>query len=459
MSKYNAKAILLGLTGGTVSKEDNDLNITINAEHEGDNDAGEGEAADLGATDPAPVETVEETTPVEAVPGEGEVTEEPVVDAAEPVAEDTSGTPEAAELDVQEAAEGMDETQEQIENVNEATEGLEALALTLAQISVEGIEVTPLAAQMLNNQYDYAVRKFPALRHQSLRVASCEDFAVSTEDATTVSLEKVMDGIKNGIKAIITFLKELGQKFMAMLGHVISASAIMKRKAQALQGQAKSFKGQPKEVSVAGLLTTPDFSVASIKQLADLLSSIGTKAYEQFLNIDARSSEEDVDNLIKNGPFIEAIKPYLGKSFIGGFKIENSNGGPTLTSVEGKDGVKVKLSGTEAAAFAGAIVNLADAIEAYKRGENIRKRVLSTLTGMAEGIAAVEEERKPRYMQVIRRGMKLVSEQMAFEKRLIAKALAVGNATNNVVAAAIDGKHAEGATASNAPQLGAPKKK
>ncbi len=457
MSKYNAKAILLGLTGGTVSKEDNDLNITINAEHEGDNDAGEGEAADLGA-DPAPVETVEETTPVEAVPGEGEVIEEPVVDAAEAVADDTSGTPEAAELDVQEAAEDMDETQEQIENVNEATEGLEALAITLAQISVEGIEVTPLAAQMLNNQYDYAVRKFPALRHQSLRVASCEDFAVSTEDATTVSLEKVMDGIKNGIKAIITFLKELGQKFMAMLGHVISASAIMKRKAQALQGQAKSFKGQPKEVSVAGLLTTPDFSVASIKQLADLLSSIGTKAYEQFLNIDARSSEDDIDNLIKNGPFIEAIKPYLGKSFIGGFKIENSNGGPTLTSVEGKDGVKVKLSGTEAAAFAGAIVNLADAIEAYKRGVNIRKRVLSALTGKAEGIAAVEEERKPRYMQVIRRGMKLVSEQMAFEKRLIAKALAVGNATNNVVAAAIDGKVAEGAKPSNAPQLGAPKK-
>ena len=38
MSKYNAKAILLGLTGGTVSKEDNDLNITINADHEGDED-------------------------------------------------------------------------------------------------------------------------------------------------------------------------------------------------------------------------------------------------------------------------------------------------------------------------------------------------------------------------------------------------------------------------------------
>ena len=459
MSKYNAKAILLGLTGGTVSKEDNDLNITINAEHEGDADNGEGEAADLSA-EPTPVETVEETTPIEAVPGEGEVAEEPIVDAAEPVAEDTSGTPEAAELDVQEAAEGMDETQEQIENVNEATEGLEALAITLAQISVEGIEVTPLAAQMLNNQYDFAVRKFPALRHQSLRVASCEDFAVSNEDATTVSLEKVMDGIKNGVKAIVAFLKNLGQQLLTLLGHVLSASAVMKRKAESLQTQAKSFKGSAKEVSVAGLLTSKDFSVASIKELADLLNSIGTKAYEPYLNFGAESFGDE--SLKENGIHNESLKPYIGKTFIGGFKVdhklEERNDGTGITAVEGKEGVKVKLSGAEAGALAGAVVNLANAIESYKRGEAVRKKVISHLTGFAEGIDSVEEGRRVKMLPLIRKVMAKVSTAMAFEKRLIAKALAVGNATNNVVAAAIDGKTAEGATASNAPQLGAPKK-
>ena len=448
MSKYNAKAILLGLTGGTVSKEDNDLNITINAEHEGDNDAGDGEAADFGA-DPAPVETVEETTPVEAVPGEGEVTEEPVVDAAEPVAEDTSGTPEAAELDVQEAAEDMDETQEQIENVNEATEGLEALAITLAQISVEGIEVTPLAAQMLNNQYDFAVRKFPTLRHQSLRVASCEDFAVSQEDATTVSLEKVMDGIKNGVKAVIEFLKNLGQQLLTLLGHVLSASAVMKRKAESLQAQAKSFKGDAKEVSVAGLLTSKDLSVASIKELADALNAIGTKGYEALANGGGNIGAD---------AHVDSVKSFFGKTFIGGFKIENTNGGPGLTSVAGKDGVKIKLSATEAGALAGAVVNLAQAIETYKRGESVRKKVVKKLTDEATALSNSTGGESTGKLQALRKRMNAVSQLMSFEKRLIGKALAVGNATNNVVAAAIDGKVAEGAKPSNAPQLGAPKK-
>lgn len=449
MSKYDAKAILLGLTGGTVSKEDNDLNITINAEHEGDNDAGEGEAADLGATEPAPVETVEETTPVEAVPGEGEVTEEPVVDAAEPVVEDTSGTPEAAELDVQEAAEGMDETQEQIENVNESVEGLEALALTLAQISVEGIEVTPLAAQMLNNQYDFAVRKFPVLRTQPLRVASCEDFAVSNEDATTVSLEKVMDGIKNGVKAVIEFLKNLGQQFLTLLGHVLSASAVMKRKAESLQAQAKSFKGDAKEVSVAGLLTSKDLSVASIKELADALNAIGTKGYEALANGGGNIGAD---------AHVDSVKSFFGKTFIGGFKIENTNGGPGLTSVAGKDGVKIKLSAAEAGALAGAVVNLAQAIEAYKRGESVRKNVVKKLTDEATALSNSTGGEDAGKLQALRKRMNAVSQLMSFEKRLIGKALAVGNATNNVVAAAIDGKAAEGAKPSNAPQLGAPKK-
>ncbi len=452
MSKYNAKAILLGLQG-TVSKEDNDLNITINADHEGESDAGEGEAVDLGA-DAAPVETVEEeVSPVEAVPGEGDVVEEPIVDAADPVAEDTSGTPEAAELDVQEAAEEVDETQEQIENVNEATEGLEALALTLAQISVEGLDVSPLTAQMLNNQYDFATRKFPALRTAANRVASCEDFAVSQEDATTVSLEKVMDGIANGVKAIIAFLKDLGQKFLAMLGHVLSASAVMKRKAESLQSQAKGFKGAPKEVAVAGLLTSKDLSVASIKELADALNSIGTKGYEALAAGEGNIGED---------AHVGSVKALFGKTFIGGFKIENTSNGPGFTTVEGKEGVKAKLSGTEAGALAGAVVNLAQALEAYKRGESIRKNVVKKLTDEATALSNAAGGENTGKIAAIRKRMKAVSELMSFEKRLIGKALAVGNATNNVVASAINGKVAEGAEAQNAnstPRLNAPSKK
>ena len=177
MGRYNAAALMAGMGAAiTVSQEDNDLNININADHEGDGEGGEAGVADFDNTSPADTEATD-PAPV-----------------GEDIEADTSGAPETAELDVAEAGGDVDEVATQIEDVNDTAAGLEGIVIQLATISQEGIEVTPLAAQMLNNQYDYAVRKFPALRHQSLRVASCEDFAVSNEDATTVSLEKVMDG-------------------------------------------------------------------------------------------------------------------------------------------------------------------------------------------------------------------------------------------------------------------------
>ena len=152
----------------------------------------------------------------------------------------------------------------------------------------------------------------------------------------------------------------------------------------------------------------------------------------------------------------------FGKTFIGGFKIENTSNGPGFTTVEGKEGVKAKLSGTEAGALAGAVVNLAQALEAYKRGESIRKNVVKKLTDEATALSNAAGGENTGKIAAIRKRMKAVSELMSFEKRLIGKALAVGNATNNVVASAINGKVAEGAEAQNAnsaPRLNAPSKK
>ena len=109
--------------------------------------------------------------------------------------------------------------------------------------------------------------------------------------------------------------------------------------------------------------------------------------------------------------------------------------------------------------MAGAVVNLAQAIEAYKRGESVRKNVVKKLTDEATALSNSTGGENTGKLQALRKRMNAVSQLMSFEKRLIGKALAVGNATNNVVAAAIDGKAAEGAKPSNAPQLGAPKKK
>lgn len=422
-TKYNAQAILAGFKkDGIVSKEENDLNININAEHEGDK-----ASEDTSEFEPAAktVETVE--------------TEEVVEPVVETVVEDTSGTPEAVELDVQDAGVEIEETETQIADINEAAEGLEGIALTLAQISYEGLAVSPLAAQMLNDHYAFVTRKFPKLAASEV-VASCESFRTDSVEATNVSLESVVEKIKKAGQAMAKMLKDLLQQFLAFLGNVVSASGVMKRKADALQEKAKAYKGEAKEVAIATQLTSKELSVASIKELADLLNDIGTKAYEQFTSINAGTGDSDIDDMLKNGPFVESLKKHFGKTFIGGFKLENTTGGPALSGVEGKEGVKVKLSASEAAALASAVANLAQAIEAYKRGESVRKKVLLHLTGVSEGIDAVEEERKPRFMQTIRRAIRAISQQMAFEKRLVSKALNVGNTVNNIVASAVDGK-------------------
>lgn len=421
MSKYNAQAVYAAFAKPkpVVSNEDNDLVVNINAEHEGDKggDQPADVVAPVGAEEVATVET--EETPVV----------EEVVEVA-PVVEDTSGTPEAAELDVNDASDAAAETEEQIEDISEAAEGLEGIALQLAQLSVEGLEVSPFTAQMLNDHYDFVVRKFPALKAQDHRIASLEAWSVSQEDANTVSLEKVMDGIKNAGAATVKYLKELLQQFLAFLGNAISASAVMKRKATDLQTKAKTSKNDPVEVAVPQLLTTGEgFDAGSIKKLADLLHAVGTISYEKLVD---QASDEAVDL----GGLLNSVKDHAGKEFIGGFKIEVEGYRPVLTAVEGKADVKVKLSATEAAGIATAVVGLAGAIEAYKKGESVRKSVNAKLAEKANS-------EDPKVASNVRRKITVYTQALAFERRLLNKVIAVGNAANNVVAGSLKGPASE----------------
>lgn len=75
----------------------------------------------------------------------------------------------------------------------------------------------------------------------------------------------------------------------------------------------------------------------------------------------------------------------------------------------------------------------------------MRKNVVKKLTDEATALSNSTGGESAGDFKHFVNAWTLYLQLMSFEKRLIGKALAVGNATNNVVAAAIDGKTAEGA--------------
>ena len=428
MSKYTAQALLQGF-----GLEENDLNININAEHEGDK--GEGDAADFGAGDSATDPVVEESAAEAEVVVEG----------------DTSGTPEAAELDVADAASEVDETNEQIEDVSEAAEGLEGIALTLARISVEGLDVNPAAHAILLDQYKFVTRKFPALQTPAKSIPSFEAFAIS-EEGVTVSLEKVVDNLKSAGKAIVQFLKDLWTKFLALLGNANAAIKVMKKKATELS-TAKAGT-PPESVNVPGFIgkIANGTAVAEINLLTDVIKNMTIARYESI--IAAVTSGKDVSEALKTINDRLIAKQGSGQQLLGGFKIEvTEDGAVKATSVETGDGKKVKpFDQAKANATAKAVVDLANALEDYKRGESNRKKVNDFIIGeLAKGEVGSEDAGKVAKWKAARKAGTAWGKQIGFEQTVVRKAISVGNAVNNVLAASL-GKAAKSATTgSNTP--------
>lgn len=423
MSKYNARAILQGL-----GLEENDLNININAEHEGD----KGEGEDVGEENPFTADAAEtvETAPVEETP-------------AAPVEEDTSGTPEAAELDIADAGDEVEDTTEKVEDVNEAVEGLEGIALTLARISYEQIEVSPLAAQMLNDHYDFVTRKFPALQSAKNRVASFEDFSTSPDRAVTVSLENVMDGIKKGGQAAIQFLKDLWERFMQLIRTVRQGTAAMKKKAEALK-TAKA--AERKNINLPGMLTELDSKGAkAITELTELVDLLG-KARLETLIASLKAGGNPLSAIKEANKDIAAVSSTRG-GFLGGFKVAvTSLDVPRVSPLNQGEGKTIdSFDESTIRAMADGVIKLATAIEYYNGKENSRKAVNDAIIKeLSAGNGGGEDAGRIARFKAAREASKVWGQQCAFEQAVIRRAVSVGNAVNNVLAASAGKGGSEG---------------
>jgi hypothetical protein len=441
MSKYNAKALIQGF-----GLEENDLNININAEHEGDK--GEGDATDFGVG--------AGETPVAEVPAvETETVEAAVEEPAAVVEEDTSGTPEAAELDVADAGGGVAETNELIEDVSEAAEGLEGIALTLAQISVEGLEVNAAAHAILLDQYKFVTRKFPALQTEKKGIPSFEAFTVS-EEGVTVSLEKVVDNLKSAGKALLQYLKDMWVKFLALLNNVNAAIQVMKKKATELS--TAKVGTAPESVNIPGFISkiASGTAVQDITLLTEVIKNMTTARYESI--IAAVTSGKDVSEAMKTINQTLINKQGSGGQMLGGFKIEaNEDGTVKATSTESGESKSSKpFDQAKVNATAKAVVDLASALEDYNRGESNRKKVNDfIISELAKGDVGSDDAGKIAKWKAARKAGTAWSKQIGFEQVVVRKAISVGNAVNNVLAASLGKavKAAEGKTG-GAPQIG-----
>ena len=406
-TRYNAAAILAGM-GAVVSQEDNDLNINIQADHEGDGEQGADGVSDFDNT---PAET------------------EPAVDVTvdENIGDDTSGTPETAELDVAEAGGEVEQVTEQIEDVNDVAAGLESIVVQLATISQEGIEVTPFLADSIRTQYNFVTRKFPKLRVDATGndiVASTESWTVSQESETESLMGKAVGKLKGAGQAVIKFLKDLWERIKALFGNLTAAGAVMRKKAEAVQKRKATGKG----ITLPGVLTSAPFSADSINKIAGLIDGITSTR----LNVSKLLTEGWPAQHIAKG----VTSNTSGGVFLGNFAVKVVDGMPTIVSAEATKEKDVKISQGDVTSIGQAVAKLGASLEKYKSMEKARKEINDALIRALEAEVTPEDAGRYAKWKLAREVSTKWGKYTSFETRLVKKAVSVGNAANNALSAA-----------------------
>jgi hypothetical protein len=438
-NRLNPAAILAAYGKSTTSSlEENDLNVNINATHEGEDDSAATDAADLTAPE---AEVIAET-PVD--------TEEvAVVDA-----EDTSGTPETAELDIVDAGEEVAETGEQIEDVNDAAAGLEGILLTLARISHEGLQVTPFVASTIHQQFEFVTRKYPGLRQGKTGISSMESLVATPDICLNDSMEAVLEGLKKAKDAFVAFLTKLWDKFKAFLGSITSGSKLMIAKAKQLQNQKAG--NAPSEITLPGLVGELK-SAEDINYLTSYVKALSSITVEVAKTLNGPSSPDNRREVVGSlfGSLVGVSAKFASEKPILGFgKIEVGEDGLPRT-VRAKDQVATKrkpFSESEAHAIAKAVVSLGEAVEVFQSKRADRKTAIDLLKKEAAVDLSGENDGAVKRWAKARLAGTLVSTLSVAEISVIRQAISVGNAVNNAVAKSL-GKSAAQTSESSSTEL------
>lgn len=378
------------------SFEDNDLNININAEHEGD-----------------------------------------ALEDEDGVALDTSDTPEAAELDIQDAAEEVEGPAEQVEEVADATEALESIYLALQELEYSGESLTPQAARFMNIAVDHAMRPFGGTA-ADVGVASMEDFEFSPTSALTASMEGIGDSIKKGFDAIVKFFTDLCKRIADFFRNLFDGVKAAQGKADKINAKLTTGKVTTKDkVKVPGMFGGEYPQVAELTKCVRTVTTVDGYARSvaqgvlKVMKADAGVLDELMKLSEKIANINEAVSDYVnievssepGKLSI---KTKKEEGKATDVAVPALERVKAVL---------GENIKVLNTLATYRKGADQRKKDYDVVRKeIAKAIDGIDEQTMMQRLKQRRAASRMLSNLAAVENKIVARVLSVANATNNVVA-------------------------
>lgn len=375
MSQVNQARLAAGFSKSplpTVSVEENDVNINITAETEG----GESSAPEVVEAEPAVIDT---EVDVDAVPL------------------DTSETPEASELEVQEVQDQADETVDDIQELDSSLDSLESIYYTLANISAEGMEITPAVARLTHVAVQNAIGRY-GLTPADAGVASIEAIELAPQAEIEVSMEGIAETAKAGAKYIADLMKKLIDQIGDFLKTMLTATGRTEKRISDVESALRSFKGTWNSELTAPAILNGWVKPADLNKAAQAGKDFLSAKYADIAVL-AKSDIQDGKKVVEaftkanmgiakygDGEVMPAASLYLYPTV-----------GSAVMSVKGGEAKSVTVSQSEAAGILAAAKDLVAAAKTYNNGKSARKQITDSIRNFEQknaDVAAVAARRK-----------------------------------------------------------------
>lgn len=408
-----------------VSNEENDVNININAD----------------------------------VDGEGENDNEGFVEEAEAL--DTSDTPETAELDVQDSAAEVNESIDETEEVSETIDGLENIYLSLAQMSVEGLQLDGSSAILLHGHVNQLAAKY-GLTSDEVGIASVEDITLYPNNALTDSMEGIMDSISAIGNKITETMSDVGFKIANFAKALFNSIKATKDKTNRLRQIISAGSSKEKKVVKVGVnlpVRNSGLNIPVIEDLANVTRKITENNLAKAESVFVMNVEQ-LDNFATEVYYedvLKSVKAFANKDLAGNvsLKLNDEDDIIGLKPIQNKNAKsEITIGKDEALKLLDVVDDLMDVVEGYKNTQKYRTKLNKTaVAAVKKDQAALKTEdmglvkRVITGMRVKRKVGKDFKAVVGVEIALIKKCIEVANATNNVVAKVAsrksDGSNAE----------------
>lgn len=351
----------LGISAGTVSVEEQEINIELN------------------------IESDEDGVPV-----------------------DTTAAPEAQILDAQEEESDLDATADAQEELEEAHEALEALAISIEEYKATG-GLTAQIAEEKYKQLDLITRRWGSLRTSC---PSVESFGLeSSQLEATISLEStVTETIKRFWQTIIDTVTRWATSFRDWVVKMTNVGTRLKKRAEALKKSAGEMKdGAGKEVSAGNVYVakgTVVSAAANLHDLANVVLTRGLKEYQTFVNSAGAGSIKALDTAEKHGDIDLSGAASLYKIYEGlGTNGKMASSKPGVTLAVGKE-----LPGGKA--FTIAVVGNPGKFSTDVDGIGKAKKWVSAIEGKVETVVSKEKIKEAKVKTLNKSEVNAVLDQV-----------------------------------------------